>query len=192
MSELKIKSWWISLSSEKKSLLLAAISTVMYVGLNNPIYSAMYGIAIVTTAYLMLCPRGGKWIKEKQWISYIVYSITITLIGTPALAQVGDSTSACTGAGLLSQVTNFVDKVFSTITFGGIGGGSLSNLICQVVGFTVIGLLLSFIGSFGISAYQISYQQQPVSVAIQPLFGFLIFAGSSLMAISIMLGNSTP
>lgn len=68
-------------------------------------------------------------------------SIT-SLIVTPVLAQAG---SACTTSGLFSAVTNFINHLFSTVTFGGVGGGTLSILVCQVVGLLTIALLLFFI-----------------------------------------------
>ncbi|NJO94585.1 MAG: hypothetical protein HC820_10125, partial [Hydrococcus sp. RM1_1_31] len=82
--------------------------------------------------------------------------------------------------------------LFASITFGGAGGGTLSNLICQVIGFLTIALLLAFLGVLGYVAYQIGYQRQPLSTCLDPLMGFLIFAGGATVMISVMIGTTTP
>ncbi len=111
------------------------------------------------------------------------------MILTPVLAQAVPVGAACNTTGLFSAVTNFVNQLFSTVTFGGVGGGTLSGLICQVVGFLTISLLLGFLGVIGYVGFQIGYQRQPVSTVLDPLMGFLVFAGGATVIIGVMVGT---
>ncbi|HEY9824785.1 MAG TPA: hypothetical protein V6D19_05010 [Stenomitos sp.] len=88
---------------------------------------------------------------------------------------------------MLSALTNFVAATFSNIKFTG-SVTSLDGTICQVVGFLVFVVVLSFVGVAMYVAFQVSYQQQPLTIALNPLMGFLIFAAISSIVISVMLG----
>ena len=189
-----VESRWTSINRELKSSGLALIATVLVFVLSNPIYTAFYLLTLGSLLCLLLFKKIGS--GKYRWSIYVIQILLSWLIANPVMAQatsntVTNNTNACTSPGLLSVLTNFVSTLFSSITFGGIGGGSLGNLICQVIGFVVVGLLLVFIGVFAVAAYQVSYQQQPVTVVIMPMFGFLIFAATSTVAIGIMLGNGS-
>ncbi len=108
------------------------------------------------------------------------------MYGQPAFAQAGSG--ACSTGGLLSDVTNFVSSVFSNIQFSGSTATSLSDTICQVVGFLVFLILIAFIGVAMYVGFQVSYQQQPLTIALNPMIGFLIFAAITSVVISVMLG----
>ena len=160
--------------------------------IGNPIYSMLYGSAVATIAYLLLLRKLKPIIGEQRWSIAIFQTLLFSLMANPVIANdtVGANDKACTANGLFSRVTSFVSDVFGTITFGGIGDGKLSILICQVIGFMVVGLLLAFIGTIGRVAYQLGYEQQPLSAVINPVFGFLIFAGGVTVVTSVMLGTA--
>ena len=100
-----------------------------------------------------------------------------------------ETAAVCTGTGLFADVTNFIDTIFGSVTFGGLAGGSLSGLICQTIGLLTVGLLLGFLGVLGTVSYQVGYQRQPIAAVLDPVFGFLIFAGGATFVIAIMLGT---
>jgi hypothetical protein len=107
------------------------------------------------------------------------------LYGLPAQAQ---AAATCSTKGLFSEITNFVSKTFNNIKFSGGAATSLDGTICQVIGFLVFLVLISFIGVAMYVGFQVSYQQQPLTIALNPLVGFLIFAAISTVVISVMLG----
>lgn len=177
-----------------KSLVLLFLSTCLVLILKNPLYTSMYVGAVASTIYFWLLHVLEPKIGKHRWSIPVFHTLLLALVTQPVLAQangVTDNANACNGNGLFVAVTNFVNTTFSTITFGGVGGGSLSNLICQVIGFMIVMLLLAFIGTIGRVAYQLSYEQQPLSAVINPLFGFLVFAGGVTVMITVMLGTST-
>ena len=63
------------------------------------------------------------------------------------------------------------------------------SVTCQVVGFLTVALLLGFLGVLGYVGYQIGYQRQPVSTVLDPLMGFLVFAGGATVVIGVMVGT---
>ena len=188
---IQLKKWWASAAKEWKPLVLVSTATIMLFALNNPIYNVFYLIALASILYLIMLRQLKPLIGEQRWSIPLFHAWLCSLWASPVMAQATNNTSACTNNGLFSQVTNFVDTLFSSITFGGIGGGTLSNLICQVIGFVIVSLVLGFIGILATVAYQVGYQQQPVSVVVNPVFGFLIFAGGATVVITILIGTGT-
>ena len=184
---------WVGIKKEWRSIIMVSIATAMVWLIGNPIYSMLYGSAVATISYLLLLRKAKPIIGEQRWSIAIFQTLLFWLMANPVVAQdtVTNNANACTANGLFSRVTNFVSTVFGTITFGGIGGGTLSNLICQVIGFMIVGLLLAFIGTIGRVAYQLGYEQQPLSAVINPVFGFLIFAGGVTVVTTVMLGTGT-
>ncbi len=158
--------------------------------MDSPLYSLFFSGASISIAYLLLLRKVKPIIGEHRWSFPVFQAWLFFGLANPVFAQstVSNNASACNGTGLFLEVTNFVTTIFSTVSLGGVGGGQLSNLICQVVGFMIVGLVLAFIGTAGRVAYQIGYDQQPLSAVISPLFGFLIFAGGATMIIKIILG----
>ena len=141
-----------------------------------------------------------KWLKnlspyvEKQkWLIPTYHAILFAFVAKPVMAQstVG-AVAACSTTGLFGAVGSFTTNIFQSVTFGSVGGSTLSNLICQVIGFLTLAILLGFLGVLGYVAFQIGYQRQPVSTTLDPLFGFLIFAGGSSVIIAVMIGTGTP
>ncbi|GFE72153.1 hypothetical protein [Chroococcus sp. FPU101] len=130
-----------------------------------------------------------QYLGNSPWILTLYHAGLATLVATPAFAQA--TGGACSSSGLFAGVTNFISSLFASVTFGGIGGGTLSTLICQVVGFLTISLLLGFLGVLGYIAFQIGYQRQPISTVLDPLMGFLIFAGGATIIIGVMVGTGT-
>lgn len=189
-----VKQWWKSLAQEWKSLALVATATIMLF-LNNPIYNAFYLITHASIFYLLLLRKLEPIIGQQKWTIPPFHALLASIWANPVLAQtagtITDNTNACTNNGLFSNVTNFINTLFSSITFGGVGGGTLSNLICQVIGFVIVSLVLGFVGILATVAYQVGYQQQPVSVVVNPLFGFLIFAGGVTVVVGVLIGVGT-
>lgn len=140
-----------------------------------------------------------KWLKnlspylEKQkWVIPAYHAILFAFIAKPVMAQSTVGTvAACSTTGLFGAVGSFTTSIFESVTFGSVGGSTLSTLICQVIGFLTLAILLGFLGVLGYVAFQIGYQRQPVSTTLDPLFGFLIFAGGSSVIIAVMIGNGT-
>lgn len=185
---------WKSLAKEWKSLALVCGATIMLLVLNNPIYNAFYFLALASIFYLLLLRKLEPIIGQQKWTIPPFHALLASIWADPVLAQatgITDNANACTSNGLFANVTNFVTTLFSSITFGGVGGGSLSNLICQVIGFVTVSLILGFVGILATVAYQVGYQQQPVSVVVNPLFGFLIFAGGVTVVVGVMIGVGT-
>ena len=189
---IEAKKWWASLAKEWKSVVLILTSTVMVFVLNNPIYNVFYSIALASIFYLIMLRKLSPAIGEQRWSIPVFHALLMSLLlSNPVMAQATNNTNACTNNGLFANVTNFVNTIFSSITFGGIGGGTLSNLICQVIGFVVVSLALGFIGVIATVSYQVGYQNQPVSAVVNPVFGFLIFAGGSTVVITILIGTAS-
>ncbi len=140
---IRAKKLWASLAREWKSVVLISISTVMVFVLNNPIYNAFYLIALASIFYLIMLRKLSRALGEQRWSIPVFHALLMSLLlSNPVMAQATNNTNACTNNGLFANVTNFVNTIFSSITFGGIGGGTLSNLICQVIGFVVVSLAL--------------------------------------------------
>ena len=189
---IEAKKWWSSLAKEWKSVVLILTSTLMLFALNNPIYNVFYSLALASILYLIMLRKLRSAIGEQRWSIPVFHALLMSLLlSNPVMAQATNNTSACTNNGLFSQVTNFVNTIFSSITFGGIGGGTLSNLICQVIGFVIVSLALGFIGVIATVSYQVGYQNQPVSAVVNPVFGFLIFAGGATVVITILIGTGS-
>ena len=188
--------WWANLlPSQIKAImphwsLSAAIVTGLALLNGNQMgitmVSLFWASMIFTLAFRALKPYIGK----HKWVIPCYHALLFTLVTKPAFAQAAPD-GACTNAGLFAAVTNFVDTVFTNITFGGVGGGTLSALICQVVGLLTVGLLLGFLGVLGTISYQVGYQRQPIATVLDPVFGFLIFAGGATFVTSVMLGTGT-
>lgn len=129
--------------------------------------------------------RKYKYIGNQGWPIYVFHLILTVFASQPVWAQAAGG--ACTNAGIFGDVTNFISGLFSSISFGGTSTTSLSTLLCQVVGFLALALVLGFVGSIGYVAYQVGFQRQPISTCLEPLMGFLIFAGGSSVMISVIL-----
>lgn len=128
--------------------------------------------------------RAGKYI-----CSILLGIYAFTPLNTAFAQSTVEEVAACNTAGLFGNIGAFVVNVFTAVSFGSVGGATLSSLICQVIGFLTLSILLSFIGILGYVAYQVSYQNQPLSTTLNPVLGFLIFAGGSGLAIQTMIGS---
>ncbi|MEM8779830.1 MAG: hypothetical protein AAGF26_13345 [Cyanobacteria bacterium P01_G01_bin.49] len=189
----RFEQWWGNLlpSPLKKILppwpISMGLVTLMALYSKEPTYMTMimllWASMLFVAIFRKLRPQIGQW----RWIIPMYHVLLSLLVVKPAFAQA--ATAACSNSGLFAGVTNFVDGLFSTVSFGGVGGGTLSSLICQVVGFLTIALVLAFLGVLGYVSYQIGYQRQPIASALDPLMGFLVFAGGSTIIIGVMLGT---
>lgn len=166
----------------------AGLVTLMAFYTDDQLLTTMIVLLWASMSFTWLFTKVRRYIGHWRWIIPAYHAALSILIVLPAKAQAAPG-SACTTTGLFSGVTNFVNQLFSTVTFGGVGGGTLSGLICQVVGFLTIALLLGFLGVIGYIGFQIGYQRQPVSTVLDPLMGFLVFAGGATVIISVMVGS---
>ena len=193
----RLEQWWANLLPLALRNVLppwfvsAILATLVAVYVNAPLLTTCVALAWASTIFAFSFRYLVEYIGQHRWVIPVYHALLYSLVASPVLAQSAPA-SACTGTGLFSGLTNFVSTLFSTVTFGGVGGGTLSGLICQVVGFLVVGLLLGFLGVLGTMAFQIGYQRQPVSQCLDPLWGFLIFAGGATIMISVMVGTATP
>lgn len=130
------------------------------------------------------------YIEKQKWIIPLYHGILFAFVAKPVMAQGTFGAAACQTSGLFATVGSYTETVFSAVSFGAIGGATLSTLICQVIGFLTLAIILGFLGVLGYVAFQIGYQRQPVSTTLDPLFGFLIFAGGATMMIAVMLGTT--
>jgi hypothetical protein len=167
---------------------LAGISTLIALYGNDQVYNTMIALFWASISFALVFRKVNQYIRLAYWIIPAFHAVLSFLIISPASAQV--SGSACSSNGLFATVTNYVDTLFSSVSFGGVGGGTLSSLICTVVGFLTVALLLGFLGVIGYVAFQIGYQRQPISTVLDPLMAFLVFAGGSTVIISVMVGGA--
>jgi hypothetical protein len=191
--------WWYSLMPPalKKFLppwpIAAGLLTIGAFYTKDPIISTLLGTAIsllwASISFTWLFVKIKRWVELPPGIILLYHAGLSLLIANPVFAQEADT---CTTTGLFSALTNFISTLFSTITFGGLGGGTLSNMLCQVVGFLTITILLTILSSLAYVAFQVGRNGQPLSMALEPLMGFLIFAGGATLAIGVMIGTSTP
>ncbi|MGB5636263.1 MAG: hypothetical protein WBM86_26265 [Waterburya sp.] len=189
--------WWANLLPNQVKAIMPhwSISTAIVTGLALltgsqwaiTMVSLFWASMIFTLAFRALKPYVGK----QKWVIPAYHALLFVTVANPVFAQDTGGGGACTNAGLFAGVTNFVDTVFTNIAFGGAGGGTLSALICQVVGLLTVGLLLGFLGVLGTVSYQVGYQRQPIATVLDPVFGFLIFAGGATFVTSVMLGTAT-
>jgi len=185
--------WWASLIPPALKRVLppwqisAGLVTLMAFYTDDQVLTTMIVLFWASMSFAWFFRKLNRYIGHWRWIVPVFHAGLSPLVVTPALAQV--SGNSCSTSGLFSAVTDFVSQLFSTVSFGGVGGGTLSNLICQVVGFLTIALLLGFLGVIGYVAFQIGYQRQPISTVLDPLMGFLIFAGGATVVIGVMVGT---
>jgi len=185
--------WWASLlpAAIKKVLppwqISAGLVTLMSFYTEDQVLTTMVMLLWASMSFTWLFKKFSKQIGHLRFIIPAYHAMLYPLVVMPAYAQAAGN--GCSTSGLFSQVTNFVNQLFSSITFGGMGGGTLSNLICQVIGFLTVSLLLGFLGVIGYVAFQIGHQRQPISTVLDPVMGFLIFAGGSTIVIGVMVGT---
>ena len=194
-----VETWWAGLLPAPIKAVMphwsisAAISTVL-ASLSNSqmavtMMSLFWASMIFTLAFRALRPHIGK----HKWIIPSYHALLFAFVANPAFAQAADQGAVCGNPGLFSRVTEFVVIMFGNVAFAGTGASGLGALVCQVVGLLTIGLVLGFLGVLGTVSYQVGYQRQPIATVLDPLFGFLIFAGGATFVISIMLGvGGTP
>lgn len=188
--------WWANLlPSQVKAIMphwsiSAGIVTILAIlsgsQMSLTMVSLFWASMIFTLAFRTLKPYVGR----QKWVIATYHALLFVTVANPVFAQETGG-GACTNAGLFAGVTTFVDQIFTNIAFGGTGGGTLSTLICQVVGLLTVGLLLGFLGVLGTVSYQVGYQRQPIATVLDPVFGFLIFAGGATFVTSVMLGTAT-
>lgn len=182
--------WWATLIPPVLKRVLppwqisAGLVTLMAYHSEDQVLTTMIMLFWASMSFTWLFKKLNRHIGHVRWIIPVYHALLFPLVVTPAFAGGGN---ACTNSGLFSGVTNYISQLFAAVTFPGAQGGNLSNLICQVVGFLTIALLLGFLGVIGYIAYQIGYQRQPISTVLDPLMGFLIFAGSSTVVIGVMV-----
>jgi hypothetical protein len=191
--------WWYSLMPPvlKKFLppwpISIGLLTIGTLCTKDPVLSPLMGTAIAllwaSISFIWLFVKLKRWIEPHPGIILLYHGGLSLLIANPVFAQ---TTDICTTTGLFSVLTSFISTLFSAITFGGLGGGTLSNMLCQVVGFLTITILLTILSSLAYVAFQVGRNGQPLSMALEPLMGFLIFAGGATLAIGVMIGTSTP
>ncbi|ACB54374.1 hypothetical protein cce_5028 [Crocosphaera subtropica ATCC 51142] len=148
-------------------------------------YVELVGLFWASLTFAFIFRELKKYLGNQGWLIYAFHLILSISVSKPALAQA--TGGACTNSGLFGDVTNFISSLFSTISFGGTSTTTLSTLLCQVVGFLALALVLGFVGSIGYVAYQVGFQRQPISTTLEPLMGFLIFAGGSSVIISVIV-----
>lgn len=193
-----VETWWANLLPAPIKAVMphwsisAAISTVLALLSNSQtavtMMSLFWASMIFTLAFRALRPHIGK----HKWIIPGYHALLFAFVADPVFAQQQANGGVCNQGGLFAPVANFVAQIFTVINFtGGASGGQLSSMICQVIGLLTVGLLLGFLGVLGTVSYQVGYQRQPVATVLDPVFGFLIFAGGSAFVISIMLGTAT-
>ena len=187
---------WLSIKKDWKTVVLVISATLLNIYISEQLYSTLYWVSMASITAALWLRSITPLIGEQRGLFAVIQGIIYALVASPVVAQnapptgtgnVTNNAAACTSSGLFSALTNFVSTLFNTVTFGGIGGGQLSNLICQVIGFVTVALILGFIGVISQSAYQIGFNQQPVSAVVNPVFGFLVFAGGSSVVISVLL-----
>lgn len=189
--------WWASLLPPVLKRVLppwqisVGLVTLMAFYTSDQVLSTMIVLFWASMSFTWLFRKLSRYVGHSRWIIPTYHAGLSFLVAQPVLAQVGASGDSCNTSGLFSAVTNFVSQLFSAVSFGGVGGGTLSSLICQVVGFLTIGLLLGFLGVIGYVAFQIGYQRQPISTVLDPLMAFLIFAGGASVVIGVMVGTGT-
>lgn len=188
--------WWAKLLPPVIKRILppwqisSVLATLIAFYTNDPVLTTMIVLFWASISFALLFRKLNSYIGQFRWVILAYHAGLSTLVVTPAFAQAAGN--GCSTTGLFSAVTNFVNTLFSSVTFGGVGGGTLSSLICQVIGFLTIGLLLGFLGVIGYVAFQIGYQRQPISTVLDPLMAFLIFAGGASVVIGVMIGTATP
>ncbi len=161
--------------------------TLMGMVSESQTYIQLVGLFWASLTFAFIFRELRKHIGNQGWLIYAFHLILSISVSKPAWAQATGTTGACSNAGILGDVTSFISTLFSTISFGGTTTTTLSTLLCQVVGFLVLALVLGFVGSIGYVAYQVGFQRQPISTCLEPLMGFLIFAGGSSVIISVMV-----
>lgn len=187
--------WWASLVPPALKRVLppwqisAGLVTLMALYADDQVLITMIVLFWASISFTWLFRKFDRYVGHFWWLIPIYHAGLFPLVVTPAMAQAAPA-GACTTNGLFSQVTNFISQLFQNVTFGGVGGGTLSGLICQVVGFLTVALLLGFLGVLGYVAFQIGYNRQPISTVLEPLMGFLIFAGGSTVVIGVMVGTA--
>ncbi len=187
--------WWASLVPPVMKRVLppwqisAGLVTLMALYGEDQVLTTMLILFWASMCFTWLFRKFDRYVGHFRWLIPLYHAGLFPLVVTPAMAQAAPA-AACTTTGLFSKVTNFVSQLFATVTFGGVGGGTLSGLICQVVGFLTIALLLGFLGTLGYVAFQIGVNRQPISTVLDPLMGFLIFAGGSSVIIGVMVGTA--
>ena len=170
------------------------VSIVDFLSLSKFFGYLLAGFAIALFCILAINKAVGLKFKSKvgfyAYFALVAYYVVNPVV--PVFAQnTVEEVAACNTAGLLGNLGSFTINLFSSIQFGSVAGSDFSSLICQVIGLLVVGLLVVFIGLFGYVMYQVNIQQQPYSVAIQPILGFVTFAGSTALAIQVMIGDGT-
>lgn len=167
--------------------------TLMGMVSESQTYVQLVGLFWASLTFAFIFRELRKYIGNQGWLIYTFHIILSISVGKPAWAQAtggggsGGTGGACSNSGLFGDVTNFISSLFSTISFGGTSTTTLSTLLCQVVGFLALALVLGFVGSIGYVAYQVGFQRQPISTCLEPLMGFLIFAGGSSVIISVIV-----
>ncbi|MEL7535379.1 MAG: hypothetical protein AAFR89_05315 [Cyanobacteria bacterium J06633_1] len=162
----------------------------LFCGNNNlavTLASLFWASMLFTLAFRGLRPVIGK----QKWLIACYHAMLFAFVASPVFAQntITSAGDACANIGLFGPVAVFVENMLGGIKFAGADGGALSVLVCQVIGFLTIALVLGFLGALGYVSYQVGYQRQPISTTLDPLFGFLIFAGGSALIIALMTGD---
>ena len=185
--------WWSNLlpTSVKNImphwLVSSGIVTALAILSGSELAISMVSLYWASMIFTLIFRAFKAQLGRHKWLIMAYHALLGTMIASPVMAQEG--AAVCTNTGLFSDVTNFIQGVFGAVTFGGLGGGSLSALICQTIGLLTVGLLLGFLGVLGTVSYQVGYQRQPIAAVLDPVFGFLIFAGGASFVIGIMLGT---
>ncbi len=161
--------------------------TLMGLVSESQTYVQLVGLFWASLTFALIFRELRKYIGNQGWLITAYHLILAMLVGKPVMAQATGTTGACSNSGIFGEVTSFISSLFSTISFGGTSTTTLSTLLCQVVGFLALALVLGFVGSIGYVAYQVGFQRQPISTCLEPLMGFLIFAGGSSVIISVIV-----
>ena len=178
-------------NSHRQSILIGLQAVLQLLGKANcQMLINMVSLFWASMAFTLVFRALKPYLGKHKWAIAAYHALLFAFVTKPVFAQAADAGAVCTNTGLFSQVTNFINTVFANITFGGVAAGSLSALICQVVGLLTVGLLLGFLGVLGTVSYQVGYQRQPIATVLDPVFGFLIFAGGATFVTTIMLGTA--
>lgn len=167
-----------------KSLIIV---TVLVPIVNEPIYTSGYLFLMGLYLYLNSVKYLNIALKKYNWITIVYLAISGSMLATPALAAIEANEQACSQKGLFAPITNFIDSMFGKITFQGFGGGALSSLLCQVVGFFILGAVITFLAGAleGANRWK---QGETIAMALQPLIGFLLFGGMATIMLVTFFG----
>lgn len=187
--------WWVRLTPPLLKRVLppwqisAGLVSLVALHTQDQALTTMVMLFWASISFTWLFNKLDRFIGQWRWIIPAYHAGLYPLVVMPAMAQAGGA--ACSTGGLFSGISNFVGQLFSSVSFAGGGGGSLSNMICQVLGFFIFMILMAFLGALAYVCYQVGFNKQPLSLTLEPLTAFLVFAGGATFITGAILGSAT-